>query len=99
MLLLGDWGQQMDIQDQRREIEALRREVARGSAGRAGADLNRRIADLERENDELRLYLASLVRYLGNKGVLQEDEFRWLVEAVDAEDGAADGGYTGDIVT
>lgn len=99
MLLLGDWGQQMDIQDQRREIESLRRQIRRDSSTRATAGLSPRIAELEKENEELRLYLASLVRYLGNKGVLQKDEFRSLIEVVDAEDGASDGGYKGEVVT
>jgi len=52
----------------------------------------------EKENDELRLYLASLVRSLGSKGVLQRNEFRDLVDAVDAEDGDANGAYEGNIV-
>ncbi len=99
MLLLGNWGQQMDIEDQRRQIESLQRQVRAGSAGRAAGDASRRLAQLERQNDELRLYLASLVRYLGNKGILRRDEFAALVETIDAEDGAADGGYDGEIVT
>jgi hypothetical protein len=99
MLLLGDWGQQMDIEDQRREIETLQRQVRAGSAGRAAGDVSPRLAQLEKENDELRLYLASLVRYLGSKGILRRDEFAALVETVDAEDGSADGGYEGEIVT
>ena len=98
MLLLGDWGQQMDLEDQRREIQSLRRQMQSGTSNRAAADLDRRVAQLEKENDELRLYLASLVRYLGSKGALQKDEFRTLVDAVDAEDGAADDSYDGDIV-
>jgi hypothetical protein len=97
MLLLGDWGQQMDIHDQRREIQALRRQVRSSSSRRATTELSRRVAELESENDELRLYLASLVRYLGNKGVLDKAEFTALVDAVDAEDGTADGGYEGQI--
>ena len=99
MLLLGNWGQQMDIEDQRKEIESLRRQIRESSTGRAAANVNQRLAQLENENDELRLYLASLVRYLGNKGVLQKDEFSALVETVDAENGKADGGYEGEIVT
>jgi hypothetical protein len=51
-----------------------------------------------KENDELRLYLAALVRYLGHKGILQQDEFRELVEAIDTEDGDADRGYKGQIL-
>jgi hypothetical protein len=98
MLLLGDWGQQMDIEDQKREIESLRRQIGRSSSGRVAGELSRRVAQLEKENDELRLYLASLVRYLGNKGVLQKEEFSSLVDVVDAEDGSSDGGYEGEIL-
>jgi hypothetical protein len=97
MLLLGDWGQQMDIQDQQNEIANLRQEVAMMSGGRDNVDTSQRIAQLERENDELRLYLAALVRYLGIKGVVQKEEFRRLIDAVDAEDGLSDGGYKGQI--
>ncbi len=35
MLLLGDWGQQMDIHDQRADIEALKRQIRSGSSNRA----------------------------------------------------------------
>jgi len=97
MLLLGNWGQQMDIEDQRQEIEDLRARLDSGV--RAGdTTLKSRVAELEKENSELRLYLASLIRYLGHKGVLRQDEFRKLVETIDIEDGSADGGYSGKIV-
>lgn len=99
MLFLGNWGQQMDIEDQRREIETLREQMLHAGAGnRDTTDLKSRVLQLERENDELRLYMASLVRYLGHKGVLQPEEFRSLVEAVDTEDGRADGRHKGGIV-
>jgi len=97
MLLLGNWGQQMDIEDQRQEIEELRQQLDAGA--RAGdATLKNRVAQLEKENGELRLYLASLIRYLGHKGVLNQGEFRTLVEAIDREDGGEDGGYIGRII-
>ncbi len=97
MFLLGDWGQQMDIQEQRREIESLRHEMRHRRPDRGEGDLSVRVDRLERENDELRLYLASLVRYLGNKGLLQREEFASLIDAVDAEDGASDGRFRGEI--
>ena len=97
MLLLGNWGQQMDIEDQRMEIEELRQQLAAGA--RAGdTTLKSRVAQLEKENGELRLYLVSLIRYLGHKGVLRQDEFRKLGETIDMEDGNTDGGYNGKIV-
>jgi hypothetical protein len=43
MLLLGNWGQQMDIEDQRQEIEDLRSRLDTGA--RAGdATLKNRVA-------------------------------------------------------
>ena len=97
MLLLGNWGQQMDIEDQRQEIEELRANLDAGA--RAGdATLKSRVAELEKENSEIRLYMASLIIYLGHKGVLLQDEFRRLVETIDTEDGSVDGGYNGKIV-
>ncbi len=96
-LLLGDLGQQLDIQEQKDEIEALRQKLE-AEAGTQKMALEGRVAQLEKENNELRLYLASLIRYLGNKGVLDRSEFSVLVEAVDKEDGSADGGYKGNII-
>jgi cell division septum initiation protein DivIVA len=97
MLLLGNWGQQMDIEDQRQEIEELRQQLNAGS--RAGdTTLKNRVAQLEKENGELRLYLASLIKYLGHKGTLRQDEFRKLVETIDREDGSKDGGYSGRVM-
>lgn len=97
MLLLGNWGQQMDIEDQRREIEDLRQQLEAGARA-ADTTLKSRVAQLEKENSELRLYLASLIKYLGHKGVLRQEEFRKLVEAVDLEDGSADSRYRGKII-
>lgn len=62
------------------------------------ATVKSRIVQLEKENSELRLYLASLTKYLGHKGVLRQDEFRKLVDVIDSEDGRADGGYSGRII-
>jgi len=97
MLLLGNWGQQMDIEDQKQEIEDLRRQVNAGLGSRDGTALANRVALLEKENGELRLYLATLVRYLGRKGILRQEEFRSLVETIDKEDGSLAGRYNGDI--
>lgn len=95
MLLLGDPGQQLDLQDQKREIESLRRELRSASAARTSGSLERRVAQLEHENDELRLYLAALIRYLTAKGAVNAVDLRGIVQAIDAEDGQVDGGYEG----
>jgi hypothetical protein len=51
--LLGDLGQQLDLSDQRSEIENLREELykSRITSGASGGDVKR----LQAENDELRL--------------------------------------------
>ncbi len=98
MLLLGNWGQQMDIDDLQQEIEELKMEINDGVGPKDTSTLKTRIVTLEKENGELRLYLAALVRYLGRKGILSQSDFRAIVEAVDREDGQADGSYKGKIM-
>jgi len=97
MLLLGNWGQQMDIEDQRAEIRELKREMRR-QASAAGGDLASRVDALQAENDELKLYLATLLRCLVSRGTVDIEEFRDLVRVIDAQDGAADGRWSGPVV-
>ncbi len=94
-LLLGNLGQQLDISDQRNEIEDLKQQLRRSrvSSPPVGDD----IARLQAENDELRLYLAALVRLLTAKGLVSREEIRRVVNTVDAEDGTPDGKYQGDV--
>ncbi len=92
-LLLGSLGQQLDLSDQRAEIDQLRNELRTARvAGPAGPGP---IRQLQQENDELRLYIAALVRILVNKRVVTAEELREVVEAIDAEDGTPDGRYEG----
>jgi hypothetical protein len=90
-LFLGDLGQQLDLSDQKREIESLRDELQRSRATSPGAD----ISTLQAENDELRLYLAAIVRLLTSKGVVSREEIKQVVDALDAEDGLQDGKFKG----
>ena len=96
MLLLGNLGQQLDIEEQRREIQNLRSRVRSESRAAAG-DIEVRLDVLERQSDEMKLYLAALVRYLAAKGHLDLTEFAQLVDEVDAEDGSTDGRYKGNL--
>lgn len=97
MLLLGDIGQQLDIEEQKEEIKALRARLTSVSPG-ATASTRQKLARLEEENDRLRLYLATLIRYLIGKQVVDREEFGKLVDAVDIEDGSPNGGYKGKLV-
>ena len=93
-LLLGNLGQQMDIADQREQMDRMRGILrSRARRGASRKDVER----LEGEVDELRLYLAALVRLVVARGVITEEELRALVAAVDAEDGAADGRHGGKV--
>ncbi len=103
LLLLGNVGQQLDLSDQKAEIDELRRELAY-NRHTSVADANelgtveRDIRMLQRENDELRLYLTAVIRLLVNKGAVTQDELIAIVNAVDSEDGLPDGRYSANIV-
>ena len=79
MLLLGNLGQQLDIEEQRQEIQELRSRVRSESRG-AVQSIEVRLDILERQSDEMKLYLAALVRYLAAKGQIDLKEFGALVE-------------------
>ncbi|MCI0638413.1 MAG: hypothetical protein L0Y70_05020 [Gemmataceae bacterium] len=92
-LFLGDLGQQLDLSDQRDEIASLRQRL--NSMPDAGGPDEKRMETLQRENDELKLYLAAVLRLLISKGVATVDEVRALVSALDSEDGEQDKKYGG----
>jgi hypothetical protein len=96
MFFLGDWGQQMDVEEMRGELQRLRRERRRlPPEASAGARLEERVATLQRENDEIRLYLAAVIRHLLSKKLLLPTELEALVALIDGEDDAEDGAYRG----
>ena len=99
-LLLGDVGQQLDLGDQAREIDRLKEQLRNANAQgrRACADLTEQVKRLQAENDELKLYVATLFRLAVSKGLTTAEELRGLVRAVDAEDGAVDSAYRGSVL-
>jgi len=50
---------------------------------------------LQRENDELKLYLAAVLRLLVAKKLATASEIKAVVAAVDREDGVEDKRFTG----
>ena len=93
MLLLGNVGQQMDLDDLEREIADLKDRLKAGRARHAEAD--RELERLAAEHDELKLYVAAILRALVAKGVVSQRELGDLVRSVDVEDGRPDGAYRG----
>ncbi len=83
-LLLGDIGNRLDIADTERDIASLRQRLH----SKAGTDQaqDQRLGDLERENDQLKLYLASLIRLLVSKGTLSHDELAAFVDVIDTDE-------------
>jgi len=96
MLLLGDVGQQLDIKDQRDALEELHTSVAIERAMREGAD--ELLGRVRRENQELKLYLAAVVRLLLAKKIVTVAEITSIVDVLDREDGKADGNFDGKLV-
>ena len=95
MLLLGDIGQQMDLGDLEQEVADLRNRLKAGRARHAEVD--RELERLAADHDELKLYVAAILRALVSRGVVSRDELGDLVRSVDAEDGDPDNAYRGDI--
>jgi Tfp pilus assembly protein PilO len=90
---LGDLGQQLDLADHETEIENLKQQLqARQSTS---ASVQSRLQTLQEENDEIKLYLVSILRLLISKKVASAEEIRALVDVVDREDGSADQRYRG----
>lgn len=95
-LLLGDIGNRLDIEDTEQDIAHLKREIA--GAFHKDMSQDQKINALVAENAELKLYLAAIVRLLVSKGAVSNEELKGMVQAIDAEDGAVDGKFSGNIV-
>ena len=96
LLLLGDLGQQLDLRDAQSALAEMRTEVARLQVQDSG--LHQKVARLEHENEELKLYLTAVVRLLRRKQLVTDSELHAMVAAVDGDDGNPDGRYNGPIV-
>lgn len=83
MLFLGNIGQQLDLDDVGAEIQRIKDTFAQVSEvdQAQGNELQR----LRQENDELRLYLATLMRLLVQKGVLTTQDTAAMAAAIDPD--------------
>lgn len=95
LFLLGDIGQQFDLMDAHKAIAEAQTDVARLQVG--GDELTQRLRRLEAENDELKLYLAAIVRLLRQKNAVTQQELKTIVSMIDHSDGSLDGRYSGEI--
>ena len=83
-LFLGDIGNRLDIADTERDIQRIRDRLK--SSMRVDQAQDMRLDNLEAENNQLKLYLASLARLLVAKGVLSEAELRSIVDIIDEDE-------------
>jgi hypothetical protein len=83
MMLLGNVGQQLDIGELESAVTEMQNAVLDNQ--RTDLDQARSIAALRRENQELKLCLATVVRLLVAKGVLQPAEVETIVRAIEPE--------------
>jgi hypothetical protein len=83
MLFLGNIGQQLDLDDVGIEIQRIKETFAQVSEvdHAQGNELQR----LRRDNDELRLYVVTLMRLLVQKGVLTTQETASMAAAIDID--------------
>ena len=83
MLLLGNVGQQLDIGDLNNAIAGMQSAVAQNE--NVDTEQGRAIERLQKENQELKLYLATLRRLLAARGVLKPEEIETTVRAIEVE--------------
>jgi hypothetical protein len=94
-LLMGNLGQQLDIEESRDSIQRLQSVAARN--GRETMEVSDRIKFLERDLPQIRLVLACLVEHLVAKGLATREELAQLADRIDPMDGKADGEFEGKI--
>ena len=80
-MLLGNIGQQLDIGDLDNAIGGMRDELEQTQA--LDQEQGRDIEQLRKENREMKLYLATLLRLLAAKGVLKPEEIDATVRAIE----------------
>ena len=81
MFLLGNVGQQMDIEEVTDYLNQAITEINKNQEidAEQGAEIER----LKKENRELKLYTLGLVRLLASKGVISEVELASMVATID----------------
>jgi hypothetical protein len=87
--LLGDVGQQLDLQDRQRDVDDMRRQFS--SQWSRDRSQDAQIKALRTETEELKLYVASLVKLLTRKGIVTQGEVEQIVDAVERSDSPAGG--------
>ena len=94
--LLGDIGNRLDINDCEQDIRVLKESLM--EIYQEGSAVDAELRAVQMENNQLKLYLAAVIRLLISKNVLARKDIQKMVDIIDAEDGAMDGKARGDIL-
>jgi len=81
MLLMGNVGQQLDIGDLNNAVDEMRNSVQQNQS--VDEEQEQSIESLRKENHEMKLYMATLLRMLVAKGILNQEEIDTTVQAVE----------------
>lgn len=95
-LLLGDMGNRLDISDCEADIRVLKESLM--AIHQEENEVDSELHAVQMENNELKLYIASLMRLLISKNVLTKEEIQGMVDIIDSEDGAMDRKARGDLI-
>jgi hypothetical protein len=91
-LLLGDWGNRMDIADNERRLQSVGRELRSGQQKKSlkDRDQDEAIEALQAEINDLQGALVTLSQVLISKGAVSEEELRRADAALEASDDTPD---------
>ncbi len=95
-LLLDDVSRQHNLSETVGELKILQQRLNKTALGQAS--VTDELCRLTTENNELKLYVATIFRLLLDKQIVSLEELESLVDAIDREDGVEDGGYRGPVL-
>ncbi len=95
-LLLDDVSRQHNLSETVGELKILQQRLNKTALGQAS--VTDELCRLTAENNQLKLYVATIFRLLLDKQLVSFEELETLVDTIDREDGVEDGGYRGEVL-
>jgi hypothetical protein len=80
-LLLGDIGTQLNVNDVESDVEQVKQHLEMQDDKNASQD--QAVAQLQQDNHELKMFVATLLRLLVSKNVLTNEELNRFVDLLD----------------
>ncbi len=80
-LLLGDIGTQLNVNDVEQDVEQVKQFLQSQQADNDSQEAA--INSLQKENHDIKLYMATLIRLLVSKNILTQDELNRFVDLLD----------------